>query len=209
MCIALLQMLFGNSIDYSLINPITKGILPIIVALMYIGVIYKPLKQQKIKRIVIWTIITFISVFIISQIIFRFFENNLIVFLGYESLKNLNTEGIQTQFSSSNQLYKFFLIFSTCIIGPFVEEVTYRVCLFTTLREKSKIFAHLFTAFLFGFQHIAIAVLLYGRPQEFLYIFSYMSFSLVLTIIYEKIKTPVPGIISHMALNICGVILMN
>jgi membrane protease YdiL (CAAX protease family) len=199
MLIALLRMIFGDAIDYSKINPITNIILPLIVVIIYIPIILKPLRRQKIKNIVIWTLIAIVLKFV-ARIVFRFFENNLIVFLGYD-LNNFNTESLGDQLNTSNILLKIFGILSMCLIGPFVEEVIYRVCLFTTLRRKIGISAHLITALLFGFQHIAIAVLILGQTQEFLYMFSYMGGSLISSIMYEKTKTPVPGIISHMIGN--------
>lgn len=199
-----LHNIFGSK-DYSFINLITSIILPLIVFSIYIPTIFDTIKQQKIKKIVIWSIVCIVAIFA-SKVFFRFIENNLIVLLGHEGLKNFNSENLNNKLNTPNMLLQIFSVIKMCIIGPFVEEVTYRVCLFTTLRKKIGIFAHLITAFLFGFQHISMAVLLYNRPLEFLYIFSYIGSSLVLTIVYEKTKTPIPGIISHILINCIGVI---
>ncbi|MDR1627429.1 MAG: CPBP family intramembrane metalloprotease [Oscillospiraceae bacterium] len=203
--ILLLHTIFGDNINYSFINPITSIILPLIVFISYMPTIFEPLKQQKTKKIIMWTVVCILAIFA-SKVLFRFIENNFIVFLGHEGLKNFNSESLSNQLSKPNVWLQTYSILSMCLIGPFVEEVTYRVCLFTTLRKRIGIFAHLITAILFGFQHISIAVLLYNRPLEFLYIFSYIGFSFVLTIIYEKTKTPIPGIISHILINCVGVI---
>ncbi|MCL2311367.1 MAG: lysostaphin resistance A-like protein [Firmicutes bacterium] len=203
--VLLLNTIFGNSINYSFINLITNIILPVIIFLIYLPTIFKPLKQQRIKKIIIWSLITLTLKFIV-KIFFRFIENNLIAFLGYDGLKNFNSEHLANKLADPSVLVQVFGILSMCLIGPFVEEVTYRVCLFTTLRKKIGIFSHLVTAILFGFQHISIAVLLYNRPLEFLYIFSYMGGSLISSIMYEKINTPVPGIISHMLGNLINII---
>jgi membrane protease YdiL (CAAX protease family) len=203
--ILLLYTMFGNSINYFFLNPVTNIILPLVVFLIFIPIVFKPLKQQKAKKIIIWTVIILVLKFV-AKIFFRFLENNLIVFLGHEGLKNFNSEHLSNKLTDQNIWIQIFGILSVCLIGPFVEEVTYRICLFTTLRKKIGISAHLITAFLFGFQHIAMAVLLYNRPLECLYIFSYMGGSLVSSIVYEKIKTPVPGIISHMAGNLINIL---
>lgn len=194
-----LHTLFGE-IDYSVFNIFTRIIFPITIAIIYIPVIFKPLKKQNPKKFFVWSLLALLLVFTM-KILCRFLENNLIVLCGYSDLKNFNTEQINNQINTNGFLKIFFMI-SLCLIGPFIEEAVYRVCLFTTLRKYNKLIAHIVTALLFGFQHISTAVILYNRPLEFFYIFSYIGFSLVMTFLYEKTKTPVPGIVSHMILNV-------
>ena len=194
-----LYTVFGE-IDYSIPNIFTGTIFPITIAIIYIPVIFKPLKKQKLNKILLWSLLALLFVFAMT-ITCRFLENNLIAWLGYSGLKKFNTEHMNNQLNSNDFLKIFFMI-SACLIGPFVEEAVYRVCLFATLRKHYRLISHILTALLFGFQHISISIILYNNYLDFLYIFSHMGFSLVMTFLYEKTKTPVPGIIAHMIINI-------
>lgn len=198
----------SGDINYDIINIFTGIIFPLTIFLVYIPTIIKPLKKQKISKIILWFLIGVVVIFI-TEIICRFTENNLMAYLGY-NIKNFNSVQLTQRTQDTNMFKRIYSIISLILIGPFCEEATYRVCLFGTLRQKFKknyrILAHLITALLFGFQHISAAVICFHRYQEFFYITSYIGFSLVTTFLYEKTKTPVPGILAHIALNLFFII---
>ncbi len=178
---------------------ITFIVLPCVIFSIFVPILYKFIKRSEFKSTICLSLIVTILVFL-SQFICRFCENKLIYFLGYENLKNLNSEQLMNP-SDISPFLKVYSIISILVIGPILEESVYRICLFTTLRSRYSLLSHVITALLFGFQHIAAAVIFLKRYEEFLYIFSYILFSLILTITYEKTKTPIPGIIAHIAIN--------
>lgn len=193
-------------------NQIVSGIMSnmyiipyILLLVSFVPVIFKPLKQQKAKKIILWSmIISFL------YIVFSFFMGALEsvlfrYFFGQSVPHNSNDEDLLSNLHSPDKLTSILFIILVCVIGPLIEEISYRICLFGTLRKKHRILSHLITALLFGFQHVSTAVILSNRPQEILYIFSYMGFSLLMTIMYKKLKTPVPGIIAHMLCNTIGI----
>lgn len=175
------------------------------VPLIFAGVIFKPLKQQNVKRIIKWSLIGLLSLFATNIIFSNFITPQLMNLFKVENFANANSNSLKDKLLSDNMILTIFWAFMIVILGPFVEEILYRVCLFTTLRKKTKITAHFVTAILFGFQHVCIAMFFGSHPQEIILIGSYMAFSLILTVMYEKLKTPIPGIMSHMLSNAVAV----
>ena len=62
---------------------------------------------------------------------------------------NNNEAGIE----SITSLYPFLSILVFGFVGPFVEEITYRVGLFTLLRKRNRVLAYIGTAIIFGLIH--------------------------------------------------------
>ncbi len=201
--LALHHFKVGNEITNTL-NILIK-MLEILILVVFIPVIFKSLKQQKPLKIILWSILLLVINFSLT-IFCRFSENNLIAYLGLTNKTNLNSQMLQSQLESPTMWKMVYSAISIGIIGPLIEEISYRICLFGTLRKNHRILSHLITAFLFGFQHISMAVILFNKPEEFVYIFSYMVTSLVWTIAYAKLKTPVPGIACHMLNNSLSII---
>jgi membrane protease YdiL (CAAX protease family) len=128
--------------------------------------------------------------------------------VGLTNFSSSNTSSFIESIQNGGISYAIFLLFGGIILGPVIEELLYRVCFFTVISKKNRVLAHLATAFIFGLQHVFTAILYEGHPQEILLIGGYMSYSLVLTMMYEKTKTPVPGMLAHMLLNGAGLTYM-
>ncbi|MHB8129231.1 MAG: CPBP family intramembrane glutamic endopeptidase [Mobilitalea sp.] len=160
------------------------------------------LKKQSPIKIIAWSLLAAVLCFIFQNIIFKsIIEPMAIQILGLANFSSSNTTSFIENIQNGGKAYVIFMLFGGIILGPIIEELLYRVCFFTVLRKKSYILAHIATALMFGLQHVFTAIIYEGHPQEILIIGGYMSFSLVLTIMYEKTKTPVPGILAHMLLN--------
>ncbi len=167
------------------------------------------LKKQHPIKIIVWSLFAAVLCFLFSNILFdNIIDPMVIQMLGLTNFSSSNTTSFIENIQNGGKGYAIFMIFGGIILGPIIEELLYRVCFFTVLRKKSYILAHLATALIFGLQHIFTAIFYEGNPQEILIIGGYMSFSLVLTIMYEKTKTPVPGILAHMLLNGIGLTYM-
>ena len=185
---------------FNFFNLITNHIIPIFIFTSYIYVIIEPLKKQNIIKILTHSSIILLIIFL-SFVLSRFIENNLCAWLGLSNLKITNNETLSKKIGISTLLGKIFAILEVSLIGPFCEEIIYRVCFFRVIRNKIGISSHIFTALLFAFQHISVGLILYGRTTECLFIFSYFLFSLIISLAYEKLKTPVPGILAHIFYN--------
>lgn len=189
------------------------GILTFVTWILPFVLVGKPViigltKQNPIK-IIVWSLLAAVLCFIFSTIIFgNIIEPIGIQILGIENFSSSNTTSFIKSIQNGRKGFALFMLFGGIILGPIIEELLYRVCFFTVLRKKSYILAHFITALIFGLQHVFNAIIYEGLPQELLTIGGYMSFSLVLTIMYEKTKTPVPGIFAHMLLNGAGLTYM-
>lgn len=76
------------------------------------------------------------------------------------------------------------MVLMTCIIAPILEELIFRGLIFSKIREKNVILAHLISAFLFGFLHI-YSGLLAGDSSQWLYLLSYGGMGLGFSLVYE------------------------
>lgn len=167
------------------------------------------LKKQSPIKIIAWSLLAAVLCFFFQNIIFNnIIEPLALQMLGLTSFSSSNTASFIENIQNGGKGYAIFMIFGGIILGPVIEELLYRVCFFTVLRKKSYILAHFATALIFGLQHIFTAIIYEGHQHEILLIGGYMSFSLVLTIMYEKTKTPFPGILAHMLLNGVGLAYM-
>ena len=181
-------------------------ILPFI---LYGKVVISGLMKQSPIKIIQWTLLAAVLCFVFQNLIFgNFIEPMIIQILGYEHFSSSNTSSFIEGIQNGGISYAIFMFFGGIILGPVVEELLYRVCFFTVLRKKSCILAHFATALIFGLQHVFTAMFYGGHPQEILIIGGYMSFSLILTIMYEKTKTPVPGMLAHVLFNGIGLTYM-
>jgi membrane protease YdiL (CAAX protease family) len=167
------------------------------------------LTKQSPLKIIALSLLAAVLCFIFSNIIFdNMIKPMVIQIFGLANFSSSNTTSFIENIQNGGKAYAIFMIFGAIILGPIIEELLYRVCFFTVLRKKSYILAHFATALIFGLQHVFTAIIYEGHPQEILIIGGYMSFSLVLTIMYEKTRTPVPGILAHMLLNGVGLTYM-
>lgn len=99
------------------------------------------------------------------------------------------------------------MLVQTVIIAPFIEELLFRGLVFNSLRQKSKFWAHLISAFLFGLLHVYTYILA-GDMSEWLKLIPYMMAGLSFSIVYENRQTIMAPILLHAAKNLIAVLLM-
>lgn len=99
------------------------------------------------------------------------------------------------------------MLIQTVIIAPFIEELLFRGLVFNSLRQKSKFWAHLISAFLFGLLHVYTYILA-GDMSEWLKLIPYMMAGLSFSIVYENRQTIMAPILLHAAKNLIAVLLM-
>ncbi|AWV34635.1 type II CAAX endopeptidase family protein [Paenibacillus sp. FSL H7-0716] len=117
--------------------------------------------------------------------------------------KSVNEVNLRTMLSS----YPFIFTVNVVWIGPLIEELVYRVTIYSTIRRKSRLLAYLISSFLFGFQHVYRAVVFQGNYNEIWNIFSYMTAGLIFAYLYEKRKNILVPIGAHMFSNGLSVLL--
>ena len=97
----------------------------------------------------------------------------------HPSGSNNNEEGI----TSITTLFPVLSLLIFGIIGPFVEEITYRVGLFNLLRKWNRVLAYLGTALIFGLIHFDFKAT--DIVTEFINLPSYVVSGLLLCYFYE------------------------
>ncbi len=144
---------------------------------------------------------------------FSAFYNSIIISVfDLDGNGNANQEGV-IEMIKSGPLLAFL---SVVILAPFVEELTYRYCLFGGLKSKSKLLAYLVSAFVFMFMHSLSSFLTIGEfnkelLMEMLYLPPYLFSGLALCFVYDKTENLGSSFIGHMLNNLVaflGVILV-
>lgn len=189
--------------------PVVKQIslfLEIAFIFLFIPTLLSAFKRLKDNvKSLLWIPGGFLLIFILQTIIWNsVLLPNIQSFMGMGTISNANQNFLQNMLSRSPVLYALGLV----LIGPILEEILYRLICFGSIYEKNHFAAHAATALLFGFQHVADAVLWQGDVKQLINIGGYMIFSLVLTFIYSKRKNIWICIGIHIVNNLLGVILM-
>lgn len=103
--------------------------------------------------------------------------------------------------------HPLMMIATSVILAPVFEEIFFRGMIFTWAYELHPKFAHVLSAFLFGFVHVMNAVLS-GNAVEMLQIFAYVFMGGALSYLYEKRNNIFVPILSHSLNNFISLILM-
>ena len=85
-----------------------------------------------------------------------------------------------------------------CLIGPFCEEITYRVGLFDLIKRKNKILAYIIEVLIFAFIHIQFSETTLGAELAAFPI--YLAIGFFLTFAYDKFDLPA-SYMAHIFLN--------
>ena len=119
---------------------------------------------------------------------------NIIIGMFYQGEQNGNQAIVETLFKS----YPTLSFIIMCVIGPFCEEITYRVGLFDLLKRKNKVLAYVVEVLVFAFIHIqftdtTLAAELASFPV-------YLAIGYFLTLAYDKFDLPA-SYMAHLFLN--------
>lgn len=115
-------------------------------------------------------------------------------------LQNTNQEKIEASYQ--NRILERIIIIT--IMTPIIEELVYRVCIFKNI--KNIYFAHIITAFLFGFGHFAFEVIFCQQISQLIMIIPYSIMSLGLSITFQKTKNIIFPIMMHIAFNLIPIL---
>ena len=99
------------------------------------------------------------------------------------------------------------MFISAALLGPFVEEMIFRLIVFRTVRLLGKIPAVIVSAAAFGFMHVATYVFA-GDTHELIGAIQYVTMGLVLGILYEKRKNILLCVFVHATHNAISLILL-
>lgn len=132
------------------------------------------------------------------------FVSNIIVML----LLGTGNEG-----SANQQLFENYLsgqpiamFIQAVIFAPLLEELLFRGIIFRTLREKSKVYAHVISSLLFGFLHV-YAGLFAGDMTQLIHMLPYALMGFAFGYAYEKKGTIFVPIIIHGLNNFIAILL--
>ncbi len=125
---------------------------------------------------------------------------SLIVLSIIFSLQNTNQEKIEIGYQ--NKILERIIVVT--IMGPIIEELIYRVCIFKNVRNIY--LSHIVTAFLFGFGHFAFEIIFCQQYSQLILIIPYMILSLGFSITFQKTKNIMFPIMMHMAFNLIPIL---
>ena len=90
------------------------------------------------------------------------------------------------------------------VAGPAVEEVLYRFVLLRSLMKVNSPLAHAVAALAFGFQHVAVAVLVNHDTAQLWNIVPYAAFGLIQSVLYVRGRSLIGPILVHVLVNGLG-----
>ena len=90
------------------------------------------------------------------------------------------------------------------VAGPVVEEVLYRFVLLRPLLKVNSPLAHAVAALAFGFQHVAVAVLVNHDTAQLWDIVPYAAFGLIQSVLYVRQRSLIGPILVHVLVNGLG-----
>lgn len=90
------------------------------------------------------------------------------------------------------------------VAGPAVEEVLYRFVLLRSLLKVNSPLAHAVAALAFGFQHVAVAVLVNHDTAQLWNIVPYAAFGLIQSVLYVRGRSLIGPILVHVLVNGLG-----
>ena len=90
------------------------------------------------------------------------------------------------------------------VAGPAAEEVLYRFVLLRSLLKVNSPLAHAVAALAFGFQHVAVAVLVNHDTAQLWNIVPYAAFGLIQSVLYVRQRSLIGPILVHVLVNGLG-----
>ena len=90
------------------------------------------------------------------------------------------------------------------VAAPAVEEVLYRFVLLRSLLKVNSPLAHAVAALAFGFQHVAVAVLVNHDTAQLWDIVPYAAFGLIQSVLYVRRRSLIGPILVHVLVNGLG-----
>lgn len=119
-------------------------------------------------------------------------------------VNNANTESVIEMIKASPVMMGIM----ACLYGPILEELLYRYTAFGLLRNKSRSMAYIISALLFGFQHIAVAVIWGGELIQLINMPEYIIAGLIFAFLYDRTKNICVPIGAHILANSFGMVTM-
>ena len=120
---------------------------------------------------------------------------------------NLQEASNQTLVVSLVSYNAGLMAFNAVILAPIVEELLFRGLIFNSLRQRSMLWAHLISAFLFGFLHV-YSYILSGDMSEWIKLIPYMMAGFGFSFAYERRQNIVVSIFLHSIKNLIAMILI-
>lgn len=160
---------------------------------------WKIFKQELLEN-VIWIL----TIGIGSAYLFSYIGEFIVNLLLPANTSEATNQTLVVTLVSSNML---LMTFQAVILAPIVEELFFRGLIFNTLRQKSVLWAHLISAFLFGLLHV-YSYILAGDMSEWIKLIPYMTAGLAFSYAYEKRQNIIAPIFLHGLKNLIAVILI-
>ena len=120
------------------------------------------------------------------------------------AISNANTESVISMIRENPVMMGFM----GCFYGPILEELLYRYTAFGLIRDRSRSLAYIISALLFGFQHIAVAVIWGGDMIQLINMPGYIIAGLIFAFLYDKTENICVPAGAHILANSFGLLSM-
>lgn len=127
--------------------------------------------------------------------------SSLVSLIMNKLFNNSSVNNNESSIDSITSIYPILSLIIFGIVGPFCEELTYRVGLFGGLAKKNRVLAYVGTALIFGFLHFSFSTDVDVLKTEFINLPNYIVSGLLLSYYYEKEGLGV-SFIAHMTNNL-------
>ena len=187
------------NVYYNVLITLSTAIFLLIVFKDFVRENIKAFKENLLENI-IWTLTIGIGAVYVFSVIGEMIVN---LFLP----ANLQEASNQTLVVSLVSYNAGLMAFNAVILAPIVEELLFRGLIFNSLRQRSMLWAHLISAFLFGFLHV-YSYILSGDMSEWIKLIPYMMAGFGFSFAYERRQNIVVSIFLHSIKNLIAMILI-
>jgi membrane protease YdiL (CAAX protease family) len=177
-----------------------------ITLLIFAAIIFrKELKKQMqdLTKIDVFKIVNYVIISIPVLYLAEFVGSLLTLALTGEASTSENQSSIELLIKQLPVL----MIFIVVVIAPMLEEIIFRLFLFTSVYPKGRILAYLVSGGLFGLLHV-LTHILQGNFSELFLVFPYLFMGMGLCFIYEYSDNIYVAMIAHGIMNLISVLLM-
>lgn len=205
---ALMQFVFqvsGIQVSIESMDGYLNFIFDLVFVVVSLLVFRKDLIRQwkHLKRLSLMTVINHILISIPILYLANIAGSLLSIGLSGNMVTSQNQELIESLLMQMPVL----MVIAVTVFAPILEELIFRLLLFTGFYKRGRLIAYVASAGLFGFLHV-FQPILQGNVSEILMIFPYLFMGIGLCYVYERSNNIVVPVIAHGFMNTLSVLLI-
>lgn len=146
-------------------------------------------------------------IIIVGALVLIIFLNYVLSYVLLPFTKQVDSAN-QTAIVTSLKTLPYYMIFSTVVAAPVIEEALFRVAIFGSLRKRyTFVTAAFVSSALFGIGHVLLS-LTSGNLQDLPFVILYIAIGFVFATIYEKTSSILVPYMAHMLNNALSILLI-